>query len=122
MPRLMDAQVEQLDGDRVRLTVEVPADDVHHAVAHATNDLAEHVRIPGFRKGKVPTPVLVSRVGKERIYSEAVESHIGSWFWSAARSSRVRPAEQPQYRYELPKSDDESWRFTAEFAVQGKAA
>src|ERR671932_1602459 len=98
MPRLMEAQVEQLDGDRVRLTVEVPADDVHHAVAHAAHDLAEHIRIPGFRKGKVPTPVLVSRVGKERIYSEAVESHIGSWFWSAARRSRVRPAEQPQYR------------------------
>jgi trigger factor len=120
MARLMEAQVEKLEGDRVRLTVEVPADDVHHAVTHATNDLAENVRIPGFRKGKVPTPVLVSRVGKERIYSEAVESHIGSWFWTAARRSRVRPTEQPAYQYELPKADDESWRFTAEFAVQGK--
>jgi trigger factor len=114
----MEAQVEQLDGDRVRLTVEVPADDVHHAVAHATHDLAERVRVPGFRQGKVPTPVLLSRVGKERLYSEAVESHIGSWFWSAARRSRVRPVEQPEYSYELPTNDDESWKFTAEFAVQ----
>ena len=110
--------VEQLDGDRVRLTVEVPAHDVHHAVAHATHDLAERVKIPGFRRGKVPTPVLVSRVGKERLYTEAVESHIGSWFWSAARRSRVRPVEQPAYDYELPETDDRSWRFTAEFAVQ----
>jgi trigger factor len=110
--------VEQLDGDRVRLTVEVPAHDVHHAVAHATHDLAERVKIPGFRRGKVPTPVLVSHVGKERLYSEAVESHIGSWFWTAARRSRVRPVEQPAYDYELPEADDESWRFTAEFAVQ----
>jgi trigger factor len=110
--------VEQLDGDRVRLTVEVPAHDVHHAVAHATHDLAERVKIPGFRRGKVPTPVLVSRVGKERLYTEAVESHIGSWFWTAARRSRVRPVEQPAFDYELPETDDESWRFTAEFAVQ----
>src|SRR5918912_758699 len=106
MAPLMEAQVEQLEGDRVRLTVEVPADDVHHAVAHATHDLAESVRVPGFRRGKVPVPVLVSRVGKERIYSEAVQAHIGSWFWSAARRSRVRPTEQPAYQYELPKSDD----------------
>jgi trigger factor len=114
----MEAQVEELAGDRVRLTVEVSADDVQHAVAHATHDLAERVKIPGFRRGKVPTPVLVSRVGKERLYSEAVESHIGSWFWSAARRSRVRPVEQPSYDYELPENDDEAWKFTAEFAVQ----
>src|ERR1700759_841632 len=114
----MESQVEELAGDRVRLTVEVSADDVQHAVAHATHDLAERVKIPGFRRGKVPTPVLVSRVGKERLYSEAVESHIGTWFWSAARRSRVRPVEQPSYDYELPENDDEAWKFTAEFAVQ----
>ena len=116
----METQLEQLDGDRVRLTVEVPADDVHHAVAHATHDLAERVKIPGFRPGKVPTPVLVSKVGKQRVYSEAVESHIGTWFWTAAARTRVRPAEQPEYEYELPTGDAESWRFTAEFPVQAK--
>jgi trigger factor len=116
----METQVEQLEGDRVRLTVEVPAHDVHHAITHATHDLAERVRIPGFRQGKVPMPVLVSKVGKQRVYAEAVESHIGSWFWSAASRTRVRPTEQPQYEYELPSSDDEGWRFTAEFNVQAK--
>ncbi len=116
----METQLEQLEGDRARLTVEVPADDVHHAVAHATHDLAERVRIPGFRPGKVPAPVLVSKVGKQRVYSEAVESHIGSWFWSAAQRTRARPAEQPEFEYELPTTDAESWSFTAEFAVQAK--
>jgi trigger factor len=116
----MQAQVEQLDDDRVRLTVEVPADDVHHAVEHAASDLAASVRIPGFRKGKVPMPVLVSRIGKERLYAEAVESHIGSWFWNAAARSRVQPVEQPQYEYDLPANENEDWRFTAEFAVQPK--
>ena len=116
----MEAQVEQLEGDRVRLTVEVPAEDVHHAVAHATNDLAARVKIPGFRHGKVPTPVLVSRIGKERLYSEAVESHIGGWFWDAATQTRVQPIDQPDYQYELPESDDAAWRFTAEFPVQPK--
>jgi trigger factor len=116
----METQVEQLDGDRVRLTVEVPAEDVHHAVAHATNDLAARVKIPGFRAGKVPAQVLVSRIGKERLYSEAVESHIGGWFWNAASQTRVQPVDQPQYEYELPESDQAAWRFTAEFPVQPK--
>ena len=116
----MQAQVEQLDGDRVRLTVEVPAADVHHAVEHAASDLAASVKIPGFRRGKVPMPILVQRVGRDRIYAEAVESHISSWFWSAAARSRVQPVEQPRYAYDLPASDREDWRFTAEFAVQPK--
>jgi trigger factor len=116
----MEAQVEQLDGDRVRLTIEVPAEDVQHAVAHATSDLAATVKIPGFRNGKVPPAVLVQRIGKERLYSEAVESHIGNWFWNAASQKRVQPIEQPKYDYELPTSDDAAWRFTAEFPVQPK--
>jgi trigger factor len=116
----MQTQVEQLDGDRVRLTVEVPADDVHHAVEHAASDLAASAKIPGFRRGKVPMPVLVRRVGRDRIYAEAVQSHIGSWFWNAAVRSRVQPVEQPRYEYELPANDKEGWRFTAEFAVQPK--
>jgi trigger factor len=116
----MVTRVEQLGGDRVRLTVEIPAHDVQHAVAHAASDLAETVRVPGFRPGKVPVPVIVSRLGKERIYAEAVESHIGGWFRNAASSTRVQPAEQPEYGYELPASDDQDWTFTAEFAVQPK--
>ena len=116
----METLVEQLDGDRVRLTIEVPAGDVEHAVAHATTDLAERVKVPGFRAGKVPTPVLIQRIGKDRVYTEAVESHIGGWFWNAVAETRVQPAEQPEYNYDLPEADDASWRFTAEFPVQPK--
>jgi trigger factor len=114
----VETQVEQLADDRVRLTVEVPAHDVNHAIEHATHDLAGRVKVPGFRPGKVPTKVLMSKIGKERLYSEAVDSHIGNWFWSAVARSRVRPVEQPEYAYELPSSPQEDWRFTAEFAVQ----
>jgi trigger factor len=114
----MQAQVEQLDGDRARLTVEVPAGEVQHAVEHATHDLSERVKVPGFRQGRVPQEVLLQRIGKQRIYTEAVESHIGSWFWSAARTNRLRPVQQPDYSYELPTAEDEAWSFTAEFPVQ----
>jgi trigger factor len=114
----MSAQVEELSENRVRLTVDVPADDVHHAVEHAATDLAATVRVPGFRKGKVPRPLLQQRIGRDRLYAEAVESHIGGWFWEAAARARVNAVAQPEYDYELPASDSEDWRFTATVEVQ----
>jgi trigger factor len=116
----MQAQVEELADSKVRLTVEVPGADVKHAVDHAATDLAESVKIPGFRKGKVPLLVLKQRIGKERLYAEAVESHIGGWFWNAAARTGIRPVEQPEYGYELPDGDASDWRFTATVAVQAK--
>jgi trigger factor len=91
---------------------------MEHAFEHAASDLAESVKIPGFRKGKVPMPVLLARVGRDRLHSEAVESHIGSWFMTAAARSRIRPVEQPEYEYELPEDPDRDWRFTATVSVQ----
>ena len=67
----VQAQVEELPENRVRLTVQVPSHDVHHAVEHAADDLASSVKVPGFRKGKVPRQVLLQRVGKERLMTEA---------------------------------------------------
>ena len=116
----MTTQVEELGSDTVRLTVDVPAHDVHHAVEHATSDLAQSVKIPGFRPGKVPIPVLKQRLGPERIMAEAVDSHISGWFWNAAARARIRPVAQPQYDYELPTADDADWRFTATVPVQPK--
>src|ERR1044071_5521850 len=114
----MQAQVEEIGDSRVRLTVEVPSADVKHAVEHAASDLAGSVKIPGFRKGKVPLPVLIQRVGKERVYAEAVESHIGGWYRNAVATSRIRPVERPEYEYDLPASSAASFPFTAPVAVQ----
>jgi trigger factor len=116
----VQTQVEELPGNKVRLRVQVPRADVHHAIEHAATDMAANVKVPGFRKGKVPMPVLIQRVGRERLYAEAVESHIGGWFWSAAARQRLRPVEQPQYDFELPSSDKEDWEFTATVSVQAK--
>src|ERR687886_1919249 len=92
----METQVEELADNRVRLQVEVGSDDVRHAVEHAASDLAESMKIPGFRKGRVPMPVLVARVGRERLYQEAVESHIGGWFRTAAARSHEPPPRPPR--------------------------
>ncbi len=120
MNQAMAAQVEELPDNRVRLTVEVPQADLQHAVEHATSDLAHSVKIPGFRKGKVPDQVLRARIGRERLFTEAVESHIGGWFMNAAASTRIRPVAAPEYDYDLPNSEDDAFSFTATVSVQPK--
>jgi trigger factor len=112
------ATVEELPESKVRMTVEVPSGDVEHAIDHAASDLAGSLKIPGFRKGKVPMPVLLARVGKDRLYAEAVESHIGGWFRAALQETNVRPVQAPEYDYELPSSPDDTFQFTATVAVQ----
>ena len=116
----MATQVEELPDNKVRLTVEVPQEDLEHAVEHATSDLAGSVKVPGFREGKVPLEVLQARLGRERIFKEAVESHIGGWFMNAAATTRIRPIAAPEYDYELPNSEDEDFQFTATVPVQPK--
>jgi trigger factor len=116
----METQVEELADDRVRLEVEVSQQDVKHAIDHAASDLASSLKIPGFRKGKVPMPVLLARVGRDRLYAEAVESHIGGWFRNAAARTGIRAVAQPEYEYGLPDSPDDAFRFTATVAVQPK--
>ncbi len=116
----METTVEELGADRVRLRIDVPTADVRHAVDHAASDLAASLKVPGFRKGKVPMPVLIARVGKERLYAEAVESHIAGWYRTALAGSKIRPASSPEYDYELPDSAEEPFRFTATVTVQPK--
>src|SRR5262249_23187087 len=117
---LVAVQVEELADNKVRLKVDVPREDMRHAVEHATSDLPGSVKIPGFRPGKVPARVLRARIGEERLLSEAVESHIGGWFWNAAASTRIRPVAQPEYDYDLPSSEDDPWSFTATVNGQPK--
>ena len=116
----MATQVEELPDNKVRLTVEVPQADLEHAVEHATSDLSSSVKVPGFREGKVPPEVLQARIGRERIFKEAVESHIGGWFMNAAAGTRIRPIAAPEYEYELPASENEDFQFTATVPVQPK--
>jgi len=116
----VQTHVQELPENKVRLEVEVPSADLKHALEHAASDLAGSLRIPGFRKGKVPKQVLLARVGRERLYAEAVESHIGGWFWNAAARSRIRPVAAPEYGYDLPATESESFRFSATVSVQPK--
>jgi trigger factor len=112
--------IEELEGSKIRLEVEVPEAAVTHAFEHAANDFAEEMRVPGFRKGKVPLPLVVARVGKEALSAEAVRSHIDGWFWDAAVQAGVRPVAGPEVEWEQLPEQGESFTFTATVPVAPK--
>jgi trigger factor len=113
----MQTDVETLPEDRVRLTVEVPAHDVDHAFEHALRDLAKDVRIPGFRKGKVPAKVVLARLGPEAVTEEALRTHLGSWYARAVTQARIEPVDQPDIDWSDPPSEGAPFAFTATVQV-----
>jgi trigger factor len=113
-------KVEELPESRVRLDVEVPEEDVAHAFQHAASDMAETLRMPGFRKGKAPVPVVVARVGREAVWQEALRGHLDSWFWSAAETSGIHPVASPEVEFEDLPDDGGTFKFSATVAVMPK--
>jgi trigger factor len=113
-------KVEELPESRVRLDVEVPEEDVAHAFEHAATDMAESLRLPGFRKGKAPVPVVVARVGREAVWQEALRGHLDSWFWSAAETSGIRPVASPEVEFDGLPDDGGTFKFSATVAVLPK--
>ena len=113
-------KVEELPESRVRLDVEVPEEDVAHAFEHAATDMAESLRLPGFRKGKAPVPVVVARVGREAVWQEALRGHLDSWFWNAAETSGIRPVASPEVEFDGLPDDGGTFKFSATVAVLPK--
>ncbi len=113
----MKTSVQELEGNKVRLDVEVPEADVKHALEHAAHDLAESARIPGFRKGKVPPAMIAARVGRETLWNEAVQSHFEGWYWTAAATAGIQPVGSPEVELGDAPADGGSFSFSATVPV-----
>ena len=116
----MRTKVEELPESRVRLDVEVPEADVQHAFEHAATDMAESLRVPGFRQGKAPVQVVIARVGREAVWQEALRGHLDSWFWSAAETSGITPVASPEVEFEDLPDDGGTFKFSATVSVMPK--
>jgi trigger factor len=90
------SDVETLGPTRVRLTVEVPFDELRPALDEAYRKAAEQVRIKGFRPGKVPPQLIDQRVGRGTIVQEAVTDSIPHFYAEAVRTHELRVMGQPE--------------------------
>jgi trigger factor len=91
----LETTVERLEGNLVRLSVTIPAADVDTAIEKAYREVAGKLRIPGFRKGKAPRPIIDSHVGPEAVLAEAQEALVDESYPLAVDDEGLRPIESP---------------------------
>ena len=72
----MPSTLEKLSTNRVKLTIEMPFDELKPSLDKAYKDIAAQVNVPGFRKGKVPAPVIDQRFGRGVVLQELSLIHI----------------------------------------------
>src|SRR5919205_380636 len=85
------ATVTELPESRVRVEAEVPSSEVERSLDRAARQLGRDLRIPGFRKGTVPTPVVIQRIGREAVLDEAVRGFLPQWYIDAVDAARIAP-------------------------------
>jgi len=111
--------VEELSPTRVRLSVEVPFDELKPSLDKAYREVGRQVRIPGFRPGRVPPPVIDRRVGRDVVLSQAVNDAMPDLYAKAVAEGDVHTLGQPEV--EITSLDDgKELTFTVEVDIRPK--
>jgi trigger factor len=87
---------ENLSPTRVKLTITVGPEELKPSLDHAYQHIAQQVSIPGFRKGKVPPPIIDQRVGRGEVLNHAVSEGLDRFFQEAVTSEGIRPIGRPE--------------------------
>jgi trigger factor len=114
--------VTELPESRVRVDAEVPADEVERRVQQAARKLGSQMRIPGFRKGKVPPPVVIRRLGREAVFDEALRTSLTEWYVDAIDGAGIAPIGEPDFNFadDIP-SHGQPLAFSIEIGVRPEA-
>ena len=113
----MSLQVERLEHNMAKLTIEVPAEEVEKALQAAYLKERGKISLPGFRKGKVPRQMIEKRYGPEVFYDEAANRMISEAYAKAYDECELELVSQPKIEItQLEKGKE--FIFTAEVAVK----
>ena len=88
-------QTEELADSRVRVKVEVPNEEIEREVATAAGEIGRDMKVPGFRKGKVPPQVVLQQVGREAVLDEAVRRALPGWYEDAVLDAGIATVGSP---------------------------
>ena len=113
----MSVQVEKLEKNMAKLTVEVPAENVEKAIQGAYNKMKKSINIPGFRKGKAPRQLIEKMYGKEVFYSDAVDAMLPKAYSDAVEECGEEIVSYPKIDVVQIESG-KPFIFTAEVAVK----
>jgi trigger factor len=117
----VSATVTELPESRVRVEAEVPSAEVERSLDRAARQLGRELRIPGFRKGKVPTPVVIQRIGRDAVLDEAVRGYLPQWYVDAVDAAGIAPVGEPSLDVGDLPARGEPLTFSIEVGVRPKA-
>ncbi|MEU8307916.1 trigger factor [Actinomadura sp. NPDC048955] len=115
----MKTDVEELTPTRVKLTVEVPFDELKPNLDKAYKEISQQVRIKGFRPGKVPAPLIDKYVGRGAVLQEAVNDALPELYGRAVEESEIFVLGQPDVEV-TELEDGTQFAFTAEVDIRPK--
>jgi trigger factor len=111
--------VEELSPTRVKLTVEVPFDELKPNLDKAYKELSQQVRLKGFRPGKVPARLIDQYVGRGTVLQEAVNDALPGLYGRAVEETELFALGQPDVEI-TELEDNEQFAFTAEVDIRPK--
>lgn len=92
---MVTSTVEKLSPTRVKLHITVTPEELKPSIAHAYEHIAQDVQIPGFRKGKVPAPIIDQRVGRGAVIEHAVSEGLDGFYREAVNANDLRIVGRP---------------------------
>jgi trigger factor len=113
--------VEELPESRVRVAAEVTPQEVQRRVNEAAGKLGRDLRMPGFRKGKVPAPVVIQRVGREAVLDDAVRATLPRWYGEAIDEAGLKTVGEPDVELGDLPAEGQPLTFTIEIGVRPTA-
>src|ERR687894_3188315 len=117
----VNTSVTELPESRVRVDAQVPPEEVEKSIAQAARALGRNLRVPGFRAGKAPAPVVIKRIGRDAVLDEAVRDSIGAWYTAAIDDAAIVPVGEPELDMgELP-GQGQPLNFSIEIGVRPAA-
>jgi trigger factor len=92
----METTLEETGKHSVRLSVEVPADEMASEIDRAYRKIGREIKVPGFRKGHVPRRIIDARVGREAVLEEFVHESVPRYYGLAVRERELAPISEPE--------------------------
>ena len=118
MPSTVTASVTELPESRVRVDAQVPPEEVRRRVEQKARDLGRGMKIPGFRKGKVPAALVLQRMGRDAVLDEAIRDTLVDWYRDAIDVSGISPIGDPKVDLGDPPAEGEALTFSIEIGVR----
>lgn len=115
---MVNSTVEKLSPTRVKLHITVTPEELKPSIAHAYEHIAQDVQIPGFRKGKVPAPIIDQRIGRVAVLEHAVSEGLDGFYRQAVEANELRVLGRPSAEVtEWPNEKDFSGDLEVEVEV-----